>query len=69
MNLLCVGQMTFEGKVPSRWDCKPIMTKEYRSELKLREEKEKKKHRPLIAITAEQAPKNIRQKLKVTLTS
>lgn len=37
-----VGQMNFEGKVPSRWDCKPVMTKEYRSELKLREEKEKK---------------------------
>jgi len=59
------GQVTLEGNVPSRWDCRPDMTKEYRSVLQSREDHEKKRHRPLITITEDQAPKTIHQRSKV----
>jgi len=60
------GALTVEGKVPSRWDCRPVMTKEYRSILQSRENYEKTKQRPIRTISLDEAPsKMVRQKQKV----
>jgi len=63
------GVLNVEGRVPSRWDCRPVMTKEYRSVLQSRENYEKTKQRPIQTISLDEAPsKMARQKQKVRKT-